>query len=208
MRGATKRRKDRRKKVNKIPGSEFIAVSGKAPLIDRLVKTLGIPEDIGEVITTASYNYNGNIIFLFRDDTNFQGFDKEPEFHQLANKTEIQEIVGVWDYMVEEHGKENAGGNFITYIERLILNQKKKATTDQLVNDDIVFESPYLAEIRRQEQLKTQLLGRKRRPIKGIKCPKCKSNEGWLEEAQTRSGDEGSSFEYICATCDHRWWKK
>ena len=74
--------------------------------------------------------------------------------------------------------------------------------------DDLVFESPYLAEIRRQELLKNQLLGRKRRPIKGIKCPRCKSDEGFLEEAQTRSGDEGSSFEHVCSTCDHRWWKK
>lgn len=190
-----------------IPEAPQTVISGKLSLLDRL--NIILPKEVAHIIFTAHYEYDGNKIKLFRDNTNFKTFYEAPKFHQMANTTEIEEIVEVWYYYEERYKTVGEAINhFKNHVDKLIISQRLKDERDERIYDDIVFESPYLDDMRKQELLKIELLGRKRKPIKGIKCPRCPSDEGWLEEAQTRSRDEGASIYYICTTCEHRWKKR
>jgi len=175
-----------------VPVGEVIPLSDD--LKDRL--TLGglVPEAIADAIVNAYYEMkDGTKVYLFTTEKLY----------------EVQEVIGIYDKFREDYSNE-ADAEFIKYIETLKLTQEKKSRKDLFLDiHDLVFETPYLAEFRRQENVKLALASRRRRPARGISCRRggCSSNEVYLEEKFTRSGDESGVITYVCAKCDHQWKK-
>lgn len=162
-------------------------------LIDRL--TLGglVPRVVADAIVNAHYELeDGTKIFLFTKEKLY----------------EVQEVIGVYDKFKEDVGNE-ADSKFLMYINQLQLVQGKKSRKGLFLDlHDSIYEAPFLAEYRRQESIKLALASRRRRPARGIgACGKCKSDEIYLEERFTRSGDEGGIITYVCGRCDNAWSK-
>lgn len=42
-------------------------------------------------------------------------------------------------------------------------------------------------------------------PIVKVKCPKCKNEEAYNWEIQTRAGDEAATQFFKCTKCEHTW---
>jgi len=94
---------------------------------------------------------------------------------------------------------------FRAHIEFLIEDRQKKTEDDTLSVDDSIFLAPNLADLRRQEELKMDLLNRKRVVIRGEPCPRCHKDEIYQMEVQLRSGDEPATQINTCSRCNHKW---
>lgn len=84
------------------------------------------------------------------------------------------------------------------------LAETMKIRQTLIIKDETIFDSPALAEIRRQELIKISLITRKRKPIPG-KCPKCGYGLIYMDEKFIRSGDEGGVIFRQCYACEYEW---
>jgi DNA-directed RNA polymerase subunit M/transcription elongation factor TFIIS len=101
--------------------------------------------------------------------------------------------------------EEIALAKFEHYVKGLAKKKELKVKKNILLRDDTVFEAPALEALRQEEKIKINLSTRKRKPIKGIVCGRCKNDECHIEERNIRSGDEGAVVFYTCDTCDNEW---
>jgi|SRR5579885_3443385 len=98
-----------------------------------------------------------------------------------------------------------ARAKFEHYIKTLVKKKETKVKKNLLIRDDSVFETPLLENLRQEERIKINLSTRKKKPVKGILCGRCKNDEVHVEERIIRAGDEGGVMFYKCDTCDHEW---
>lgn len=184
-------------------------------LYERL-HALGMPNEAIKMVLTAS--------FRIRDGSEFPLFaiarDARDPTGYTWNFAEIIDIVHVFDQMKEglhtvtEHGIDTlehrsrqvaALTPFKNHIDSLVLNREKNERLGTVVKDHTIFEAPSLEELRKQEVMKDLLMNRKRIPLKGKKCFRCKQEEVYQIALQTRSGDEGATLYKECGKCDAKW---
>jgi len=186
-------------------------------LYERL-HALGMPIDaINLVLRSTFRTRDGSDFPLFavaRSPTDPTGYS--------WNFPEIIEIVHVYDQMKAayptsfERGEENQERGLTTppvplptlfknHIDSLVLNREKNERLQTVVRDHTVFEAPALEEMRKQETMKDLLMNRKRIPLKGKKCRRCKQEEVYQTALWTRSGDEPAVLHNVCGKCDALW---
>jgi len=192
-------------------------------LAETMVNGLGIPARVVDLILNTTYE-TGNgpkPLFGVAPSSNYPG-------RWVYNGQEIQEVVRIWDLFkgayvatgtIEDpvptpytsvpanlvtNSDDDAFVQFAAHIEAIMLSKTRKARKNLLVKDDSVFDSPFLAEYRKEETIKNALLNRKRKPIPG-RCPRCPSTEIFQEEKFLRAGDEGGVFISKCARCEYEW---
>lgn len=196
---------ERRRQITTRPVAEMTVMVRRPGLAGRL-QLLGIPEAVADLILNTTYkNKEGTILPLFGLKQNENG---EWDYrHQ-----EVIEVVNIYETMKAKPGSDGQAridtevfAEFDQYIKSLAENRSKKALAEVLVTDDTIFESPQLLEMRQQELLKDTLLNRRKVPIKGVVCKKCKSDEAFQVEKYLRSGDEGAVWINECAKCGHKW---
>lgn len=209
------------------PGQPAQSVLG-APLSreDSLRDVLGLPQVVVDLILKTTYSVGAIQIPLFAVARS----NIDPNTWIYSNQ-EIQEVIRVYDLMkgaytgtgtendpvrqpysslasdqTKIRSDEDALSQFAAHISDLVVSKVAKIRKQTLVDDDSVFESPALADYRREEMLKDTLLNRKRIPIQG-KCRRggCKSTEIYQEERFIRAGDEGGVWFNTCAKCEHEW---
>lgn len=193
---------------------------------DSLRDVLGLPQAVVDLILKTTYSVGSMQIPLF----GIARSNIDPNTW-IYNNQEIQEAIRVYDLMkgaytgtgteadpvrhpyssmpadqTKIRSDEEALAQFAAHISELAVGRVLKIRKNMLVDDDSVFESPALADYRREEILKDTLLNRKRIPIQG-KCRRggCKSTEIYQEEKFIRSGDEGGVWFNTCAKCEHEW---
>jgi DNA-directed RNA polymerase subunit M/transcription elongation factor TFIIS len=184
-----------------------MTVSVRQPGMAGRLQLLGLPDEVIKLILTTTYkNRDGSTPLLFG-----LSIDKKSG-EQLYRHQEIVDIVNIYETMKIKPGTDRelrldteVFSEFDQYIKSLAENHAKKAAAGILVTDDTIFESPQLREMREQELLKDTLLNRKKVPIKGVTCGKCRSDEAFQTEKYLRSGDEGAVWINECAKCGHKW---
>lgn len=172
------------------------------------LQLLGVPEAVIKLILETNYRDNGRDLPLF-------GLTIDQNGEQQYRHQEVIEAVNIYEGMrdrivgagpdKQKRLDTEVFVEFDQYIKSLAVNRAKKVLAEVLVTDDTIFESPQLVDMRRQEMLKDTLLNRKKVPIKGVVCGKCKSDEAFQVEKYLRSGDEGAVWINECAKCGNKW---
>jgi DNA-directed RNA polymerase subunit M/transcription elongation factor TFIIS len=209
------------------PVSEMVAQTLPTGIKEKL-QYLGIPERIAHLIIDTTYSpgkdTSGNPIKMPLFSTAIID-PKENKWEYSLQ--EIMSIVHVYDQMKGQDSaiidmttgrmvlSPEAAGNLEPddavyikmkeHIEALVLSKEKKIAAGVLLTDDTEREAPAVAELRRQRVMKSNLSNRKRVPIKGEKCGRCKQDSVYQEELWIRSGDEGAVWKITCATCGNSW---
>jgi DNA-directed RNA polymerase subunit M/transcription elongation factor TFIIS len=72
---------------------------------------------------------------------------------------------------------------------------------------DLVFNSPLMANARRELNSNQRLLMREPIAVKGAlgRCYRCGNDRLSMSEVQTRGGDEAMTIFYLCVTCGNVW---
>ena len=182
-----------------------ITAEVRRPGLSGRLQLLGVPKEVIDVILNTTYTVNKLELPLF-------GLTQEASGEWQYRHQEVIEAVNIYETMrnrLASDGQRRLDTEvfveFDQYIKSLALNRTKKTLADVLVTDDTIFESPQLLDMRRQEMLKDTLLNRKKVPIKGVKCGRCKADEAFQSEKQLRSGDEGATWINECAKCGNKW---
>ena len=149
----------------------------------------------------------GRELDIAQNGANILENDIDSELRGLQNSDNIPDT--------GSHKSKNAGYHpgqeeiarvkFEHYIKSLAKKKELKVKKNLLHRDDTVFEAPALENLRQEERIKINLSTRKRKPVKGIVCGRCKNDECHMEEKIVRAGDEGGVVFYTCDTCDHEW---
>ena len=82
-----------------------------------------------------------------------------------------------------------------------LLRNKGDTPLEDLIMTTDVFQT----ERRREFMEATKALKERKTTVSIIKCPKCRSNNVQTRTIQRRAGDEASTDENMCLSCNHRF---
>ncbi len=118
----------------------------------------------------------------------------EGKYCSLLTLNNLDEIYNFY-FLYKQKGHEIVK-NYVDYLVSFF--EGKKNT----LQNESIFNSPLLKDIKAKDKIKNYLLMRKHTAIEGIRiCNNCSSNKLFRETKQLRRADEGMTTVYSCSNC-------